>query len=96
MKRILKGKSGAKYGSWDIAELEQLSLSIPDFSIRAYKTKHFLSRKHYSYLIEWQAKRIFLARDTEHAEVVVSIEDLDWPKCPFDLFKKFMFTKRRK
>jgi L-ascorbate metabolism protein UlaG (beta-lactamase superfamily) len=96
MKRILKAKGGAKYGSWDIAELEELSLSIPDFSIKAYKTKHFLSRKHYSYLIEWHGKRIFLSGDTEHAEVVVSIEDLDWAFMPAWLIQEVYVYQEKK
>lgn len=82
MKQVLKEKGGSKYGSWDIAQLESLNKIIPNFRIQAYKTPHFLSRKHYSYLIEWHGKRIFLSGDTKHNETIVSINNIDWVFMP--------------
>ena len=82
MKHVLKEKGGSKYGSWDIAELESLNGVISNFKIKAYKTRHFLSRKHYSYLIEWHGKRIFLSGDTEHPETISSINNIDWTFLP--------------
>lgn len=96
MKRVLKNKGGSKYGSWDIEELEKLSTTIPDFSIRAYKTRHLLSRRHYSYLIEWYGKRIFLSGDTEHSETIVSIKNIDWAFMPSWLVKEVFMTKNEK
>jgi len=40
MRNVLKNKKGKKYGKWNIDELENLSQTIPDFEIKAIKTKH--------------------------------------------------------
>ena len=82
MKRILKEKNGMKYGNWNISELEDLGRSISDFQIQAFKTRHFLSRRHYSYLITWHGKKIFLSGDTEHPETIAKIKDMDWAFMP--------------
>jgi len=82
MNKILKAKQGEKYGKWNIAELEKLGDRIPDFKIEAFKTKHRFSFAHYSYLITWHGKRIFLSGDTESAEIIMGINDMDWVFIP--------------
>lgn len=82
VKNVLKTKKGKKYGPGNVAELERLSEPIPDFSIQAFKTKHRFSFNHYSYLITWHGKKIFLSGDTEHAETIGGIKDLDWAFVP--------------
>jgi len=80
--KILKAKKGKKYGKWNIKELKKLSESISDFKIEAFKTKHRFSFAHYSYLITWHGKRIFLSGDTESADIIMEIKDMDWAFIP--------------
>lgn len=82
MNKILKAKNGKKYGKWNIEELEGLSKEISDFKIQAFKTKHRFSFAHYSYLITWHGKRIFLSGDTENADIIMNIENMDWAFIP--------------
>ena len=67
--------------------MENLSLVIPDFQIEAFETKHALSKHHYSYLITWHGKKIFLSGDTEHPETISTIKDMDWAFMPAWLIK---------
>ena len=82
MKALMKEKNGKTYGKWNIPELEKLSDSIPDFEIKAYKTKHLFSFAHYSYLITWHGKKIYLSGDTKQTETILSMTDLDWSFVP--------------
>jgi L-ascorbate metabolism protein UlaG (beta-lactamase superfamily) len=94
MKKVLKEKGGSKYGSWDITALENLTTTIPEFKIQAFKTRHFLSKKHYSYLIEWHGKKIFLSGDTEHSELIMSMQNLDWTFMPAWLIREVYMNKK--
>jgi hypothetical protein len=80
--KILKEKNGSKYGKWNIPALEKLGDSIPDFKIEAFKTKHRFSFSHYSYLITWHGKKIYLSGDTESAETILEMTDLEWAFIP--------------
>ena len=82
MRNIQKNKNGKKYGKWNIEELENLGKIIPDFEIKAIKTKHHFSFTHYSYLITWHGKRIYLSGDTESTATIQEIKDLDWAFVP--------------
>jgi len=82
LKRALKTKNGKAFGSWNIAELENLDEIIPEFEIKAFKTKHNFSLNHYSYLITWHNKKIFLSGDTENAETIGKMTNLDWAFVP--------------
>lgn len=82
VKQVLKEKGGSSYGSWDIPKLEGLSEVIPGFKIQAFKTSHFLSSRHYSYLIEWHGKKIFLSGDTKETESILSVGGLEWAFVP--------------
>ncbi|MCK8482265.1 MBL fold metallo-hydrolase [Psychroserpens algicola] len=83
IKKVIKEKNGTEYGSWNISELENLKKSIPNFSIKSFKTKHKFSLNHYSYLITWHEKKIFLSGDTESAETIGKIENIDWAFVPY-------------
>lgn len=82
MRAVIKNKGGKKYGKWNIAELEKLGETIPDFEIKAFKNKHNFSFAHYSYLITWHGKKIFLSGDTESTETIMQQKDLDWAFIP--------------
>jgi len=80
-KKILKKLDGKKYDPWNVAELTELNSSIPDFNIEAFKTKHKIKGiywKHYSYLITWHGKKIYISGDTGDFEHVSKIKDIDW------------------
>jgi len=80
-KKLLKKLDGQKFDPWNIPELEKLGASIPDFEIKAFKTPHKIygiSFKHYSYLITWHGKKIYLSGDTGDLEELGKIKDIDW------------------
>ncbi len=83
IKKVIKAKNGKEYGPWNITELEKLGKSIPNFSVKAFKTKHKFSLNHYSYLITWHDKKIFLSGDTESAETIGKIKNIDWAFVPY-------------
>ncbi len=87
MRQAIKTKNGNKYGSWNIQDLENLEKSIPNFSVKAFKTKHKFSLNHYSYLITWNGKKIFLSGDTESAETISTLENIDWAFVPYWILK---------
>ncbi len=83
LKKLLKEKNGKKYGSWSISKLENLGSTIEGFSIQAYKTKHRFSLRHYSYMITWHGKKIFLSGDTESADTIAKMTDMEWAFVPY-------------
>jgi len=82
MRKILKSKNGKKYGKWNIDKLKNLDKVIPHFNIEAFKTKHLFSFAHYSYLITWHGKTIFLSGDTEHPDTILKLKGIDWAFIP--------------
>jgi L-ascorbate metabolism protein UlaG (beta-lactamase superfamily) len=80
--RHVRKLKGAKYGPWNIPDLQKLSDSIPDFSIQAFKTQHRVSKKHYSYLVTWHGKKIFISGDTESADTIGKVSSMDWAFVP--------------
>ncbi len=84
-KKLLKKQTGQKFDPYNISELEKLGESIPDFDIKAFRTTHKVfgvSFKHYSYLITWHNKKIFISGDTENAETIATQQDIDWAFVP--------------
>jgi len=80
-KKILKKFDGKIYNTWNVSELEKLNDLIPDFNIKAFRTKHKvfgISYKHYSYLITWHGRKIYISGDTSNFEHVSEIKDIDW------------------
>ena len=80
--RKVKKLNGKRFGPWNVKKLEELSHSINDFSIQPFKTKHRFSFNHYSYLITWHNKKIFINGDTEYTDVVSKIANVDWAFLP--------------
>lgn len=84
-KSLLKKMEGNKYGPWNINEIENIKKSIANFSIEAFKTQHKvfgISFEHYSYLIIWHNKRIYISGDTENADTIRTMKNLDWSFAP--------------
>jgi len=84
-KKLLKKLSGLKLDPSNINELEKISNSIPNFDIKAFKTPHKvfgISFRHYSYLITWHNKKIFISGDTENADTIAEQKNIDWAFIP--------------
>ncbi len=85
LRKVLKEKKGETFGPWNVSELEKLGKSMPEFDIKAFRTEHKvfgISFKHYSYLINWHGKKIYLSGDTESSETIGKIKDIDWAFVP--------------
>jgi len=80
--RLLRKRSGKKYGPWNVKELMELNDSLSGFSIEAFNTSHRFSFNHYSYLITWHNKRIYFSGDTESADTIAKVKDMDWAFVP--------------
>jgi len=84
MREILRTKKNCKkFTQWKTKKLEKFSKSLPDFNVKAFKTKHGFSLKHNSYLITWHSKKIFISGDTENAEIIGRIKNIDWAFVPY-------------
>ena len=83
LKPQLKTKNGKKYGKWNISKLEKISQTFPEIEIQFFKTKHRFSMHHYSYLIIWHGKRIYLSGDTENPATIQSINTIDLAFIPY-------------
>ena len=90
-KKAFKKTNQKLYGPWPVKfllakkrkyKLDDLNDSLPGFSITEFKTKHALSYKHLSYLVEWNHKRIFILGDTHIADTLASIKNLDLVFAP--------------
>lgn len=82
MNSAVKMKNGKAFGPWNISEMEGLTEVISDFEITAIKTKHRFSLNHYSILITWHNKKIFISGDTESAETIGKMTNLEWAFVP--------------
>lgn len=77
---VLKKLNGFKFGPENVNELGKLEQVIPDFHIKAFKTQHKvfgISFAHYSYLITWHNKKIYISGDTENADTIAQQQDVD-------------------
>lgn len=84
-KSLLKKMKGKKYGPWNVSEIKEIENVMDEFNIEAFKTEHKvfgISFEHYSYLITWHDKRIFISGDTENADTVAKIKNIDWLFAP--------------
>ena len=90
-KALFKAKNGKLYAPWPVRwwvrgkrkySLEALNHLTSGFSITQYRTKHRYSLKHYSYLIEWNGKRIFVSGDAKTTDVISQLKNLDLVIAP--------------
>ena len=90
LKKVMKVKGGQAFGVSNISALEQLGTTLPDFDIQAYKTDHTvfgISFRHYSYLITWHNKKIYVSGDTTHPETIGKLEGIDLAFVPYWILK---------
>lgn len=83
LNQVKNKHQGKIFGSWNIKKLEKLNDSFADFSIETFKTKHRFTFKHYSYLITWHGQKIYLSGDTESAETIATIKNINWAFVPY-------------
>lgn len=86
-KKLVKKLSGTVYGPWKVKKKRRADLSAPaysaaQFSVETFRTKHRFARHHYSYLITWHGKRIYLSGDTEGAETIAQVKTIDLAFVP--------------
>ncbi|WP_179008281.1 MBL fold metallo-hydrolase [Winogradskyella forsetii] len=86
LKKVIKKKGGETYGVSNISELEELGESIENFEIETFKTDHTvfgISFRHYSYLITWHNKKIYLSGDTTEPKTIGKMEKIDLAFVPY-------------
>ncbi len=86
----MKTKGGQVYGVSNISELDKLEESIDNFKIEAFKTDHTvfgISFRHYSYLITWHGKKIYISGDTTEPETIGKMENIDLAFIPYWILK---------
>lgn len=82
VKKLAKKLGGKIYSPWNVKKLLKLNSKLKDFTIEAFKTKHIFSINHYSYLITWHNKKIFISGDINNSETFVSLKNIDWAFMP--------------
>jgi len=90
LKKVVKEKGGTAYGVSNISELEELNNTLYDFEIKAFKTKHKvfgINFRHYSYLITWHGKKIYLSGDTTNPETIGKIKNIDLALIPYWIYE---------
>jgi len=78
VRKMKREFAGNVYGNWNTDKLKELNSSTNDFSIQEFKTSHKFTFKHYSYLITWHGKKIYLSGDTGDLEDLSKIKNIDW------------------
>jgi len=81
-KKLVKRLSGALYGPWKVKKKRSADLTLPkyteaDFKVEAFRTKHSLAKHHFSYLITWHGKRIYISGDTEDIPEMRALQNID-------------------
>lgn len=82
VKKLAKKLKGKIYTPANAEKLTVLNTELQDFKIEVFKTKHRFSFNHCSYLLTWHGKRIFISGDTEQAETLASLKNIDWAFIP--------------
>ena len=86
-KKLIKKYKGRVYDNWSVKKLEKkFHNSFQDFSIQPYKTSHLFTFKHYSYLITWHNKKIYINGDTGDLEPLSTIDNIEWVFAPFWIY----------
>lgn len=93
--KLLKKLNGLKFDPWNIPELEKLGETVSNFNIKAFETEHKvygIKVKHYSYLITWHGKKIFINGDATNVDTLASLKNIDIAFIPswllFDVNEK--------
>jgi hypothetical protein len=82
VRKLSKKLGGEIFTPRNAENIGKLNKELNDFTIETIQTKHRFSFNHYSYLITWHKKRIYISGDTENSETLASFKDLDWAFIP--------------
>lgn len=82
VKKIAKNRKGRIFTPQNTDELLKLNGELKDFQIEAIQTKHRFSFNHYSYMVTWHGKRIFISGDTENVDTLAALKNIDWAFLP--------------
>lgn len=87
-KKLVKQLTGKVLGPWKVAKKRRADLTAPQyasaaFSVETFRTKHRFAHHHYSYLITWHGKRIYLSGDTEKADTIAQAKEMNWAFVPY-------------
>lgn len=83
--KLLKKMKGEKFDPFNVNELGKIEKIVPNFQIKSFETQHKvfgISFKHFSYLITWHGKNIYISGDTENSDTIASQKDIDWAFVP--------------
>lgn len=83
--KLLKKMKGQKFDPFNVTELRTIEKIVPNFEIKSFETQHKvfgISFKHFSYLITWHGKNIYISGDTEKSDTIASQKDIDWAFVP--------------
>jgi ribonuclease BN (tRNA processing enzyme) len=83
LKQIKSKHKGKVFGNWNTNKFKKIINSFDNFKIESFKTKHKFTFKHYSHLITWHGKRIYLSGDTESAKTIATVKNIDWAFVPY-------------
>lgn len=98
-KKLIRNLNGKFFGPFKFPkekriELADLNNLDPDFSVETFDTSHnFTFGKHYSYLITWHGKKIFVSGDTGDYEDWSKMENLDWSLTNFWIYRNAIEDK---
>ncbi len=90
-RKLFKETNRQLFGPWPVKafisgkrklSFHELNAISQNFSVQKFTTRHRLSLKHYSYLIEWDGKRIYISGDAENADVIGNMKNLDLVFAP--------------
>jgi len=86
-KKLVRKLTGNVYGPWKVKRKRRADLTAPaysaaQFTVETFRTKHRFAHHHYSYLITWHGKRIYLSGDTEGAETIGQVKAMDLAFVP--------------
>lgn len=82
VRRSAKKNTGQVFTPRNVEKITQLNNTVSDFKIETFHTKHNFSFNHYSYLITWHGKKIFISGDTENPSTIATLKGLDWAFVP--------------
>lgn len=64
-------------------KVEMLNSSLDEFQLEAFRTKHRFTFKHYSYLLTWHGNRLYFSGDTESADTLAKMKNMDYAFAPY-------------
>lgn len=77
-RKLVKQLTGKIYGNWNAKQLSELNDSAKAFSVKAIRTSHKFTGKHYSYVITWHGKNIYMSGDTGNTDAIRELKNIDW------------------